>query len=115
MIRKMWMSVFLLLPLTALAYICWHVWQLLPLAWGWKTLTVLLMVGAFMLLFGVNFSCYYLILLRQVRNVFRDEEFRLYWGIVIVSTFLIAWNLRGVATALGYTSFGETLRHSALK
>lgn len=70
---------------------------------------------AFMLLFGVNFSCYYLILLRQVRNVFRDEEFRLYWGIVIASTFLIAWNLRGVATALGYTSFGETLRHSAFQ
>ena len=69
----------------------------------------------FMLLFGVNFSCYYLILLRQVRNVFRDEEFRLYWGIMIGSTFLIAWNLRGVATALGYTSFGETLRHSAFQ
>lgn len=69
----------------------------------------------FMILFGVNFSCYYLILLRQVKSVLRDEEFRLYWGILIGSTLLIAWNLRGVATSLGYTSFGETLRHSAFQ
>ncbi len=69
----------------------------------------------FMLLFGVNFSCYYLILLRQVKNVFKDEEFRLYWGIVVAATLLITWNLRGAATALGYTSFGETLRHAAFQ
>ena len=31
----------------------------------------------FMLLCGVNFSCYYLLLLRQVKSVFRDEELRL--------------------------------------
>lgn len=69
----------------------------------------------FMLLFGVNFSCYYLILLRQIKNVLRDEEFRLYWGIVIGATLVIAWNLRGVSAVLGYTSFGETLRHSAFQ
>ncbi len=66
----------------------------------------------FMLLFGVNFSCYYLILLRQVRSVLKDEEFRLYWGIVIGATLLIAWNLTRVAM---YATFGETLRHSAFQ
>ena len=67
---------------------------------------------AFMLLFGVNFSCYYLILLRQVKNVLKDEEFRLYWGVVIASTALITFNLFRAAT---YTTFGETLRHSAFQ
>jgi trk system potassium uptake protein TrkH len=32
----------------------------------------------FMFLFGINFSCYYLLLLRQVRSVLRDEELRFY-------------------------------------
>ena len=32
----------------------------------------------FMLLFGINFSMYYLILLRRVRSVFKDEELRFY-------------------------------------
>lgn len=66
----------------------------------------------FMLLFGVNFSCYYLILLRQVKNVLKDEEFRMYWGVVIGATALITINLFRAAT---YTTFGETLRHSAFQ
>lgn len=35
----------------------------------------------FMLLFGVNFTCYYLLLLRQFKSVFKDEELRMYLGI----------------------------------
>lgn len=66
----------------------------------------------FMFLFGVNFSCYYLVLLRRVRDVLRDEEFRLYIGVMIGSTLLIAWNL---TRAAAYTTFGETLRHSAFQ
>lgn len=64
----------------------------------------------FMALFGVNFSCYYLILLRQFRNVFKDEELRLYLGILAGSILLITLNLRGY-----YSSFGETLRHAAFQ
>lgn len=64
----------------------------------------------FMLLFGVNFSCYYLLLLGQFRAVFRDEELRLYFGIVFGSVALIVWNLRGF-----YPTFRETLRHAAFQ
>ena len=64
----------------------------------------------FMLLFGVNFSCYYLLTLRQVKSVFKDEELRLYIGIVLGSIALIVWNLWGY-----YPSFGETLRHAAFQ
>lgn len=49
----------------------------------------------FMLLFGVNFSCYYLLLMRNFKNVFHDEELRMYLGVVLGSIALIVWNLRG--------------------
>lgn len=64
----------------------------------------------FMLLFGVNFSCYYMLLLKHVREVFRDEELRLYLGIVLGSIVLITLNLRGF-----YDTVGETLRHAAFQ
>ena len=64
----------------------------------------------FMLLCGVNFSCYYLLLLRQVKSVFRDEELRLYLGAVLGSVLLIVWNLRGF-----YDTLGETVRHAAFQ
>ncbi len=47
-----WMLLFTLLPLAALAYIGWHVWCLLPVGWGWKSLVVALMVGSFLLMFA---------------------------------------------------------------
>ena len=64
----------------------------------------------FMTLFGINFSCYYLMLLGNVRAVFKDEELRLYVGTLVVSTALITLNLRGV-----YSTLGETLRHAAFQ
>ena len=64
----------------------------------------------FMFLFGINFSCYYLILLGQFKSVFRDEELRLYFGIVAASILLIVLNLRGV-----YGTLEETIRHAAFQ
>ncbi len=64
----------------------------------------------FMLLFGVNFSCYYLLLLREFKSVFKDEELRLYFGIVLGSIVLIVWNLWGT-----YGTLEETVRHAAFQ
>ncbi len=64
----------------------------------------------FMLLCGVNFSCYYLLLVKQFKSVFKDEELRLYLGVVLGSILLIVWNLRGF-----YTTLGETLRHASFQ
>ena len=64
----------------------------------------------FMILFGVNFSCYYLLLIRQWKSVFRDEELRMYFGIILGSTVLITLNIRGL-----YGSLGETIRHAAFQ
>ncbi|MBQ9805240.1 MAG: TrkH family potassium uptake protein [Clostridia bacterium] len=67
----------------------------------------------FMLIFGVNFSCYYLLLMRHFRSVFKDEELRLYLGIVIGGIILIALNLYGKFADT--QSVANTVRHSAFQ
>ena len=47
----------------------------------------------FMLLFGVNFGLYYLCVMREFRSFIRDEELRLYLGLVLLSIVLIAINV----------------------
>lgn len=64
----------------------------------------------FMLLFGINFSCYYMLAIRQVKNVLKDEELRFYLGTVLASILLIAWNVRGL-----YGTLEETVRHAAFQ
>ncbi len=50
-------------------------------------------IGVFMVLFGVNFNVYFLILLKRFKQAISGEEFRTYLGIVIGSTALIAYNI----------------------
>ena len=69
-------------------------------------------VTVFMLLFGINFSCYYLLLLRKFRSVFKDEELRLYLGIVAVSIVLIVINLIR-SPDFGNMPLSDTVRHAA--
>ena len=64
----------------------------------------------FMILFGVNFSCYYLLLVKQWKSVFTDEEVRMYFGIILGSTLLIVLNTRGM-----YGTLEETIRHAAFQ
>ena len=66
----------------------------------------------FMLLFGVNFSCYYLLMLKRVGSVLRDEELRMYGVTVLLSTGAITVNLLSSSV---FGSFGETLRHAAFQ
>ena len=66
----------------------------------------------FMALFGINFSCYYLLLLRQFKSVFGDEELRAYLGIIFGSIALITANL---FLAGYYPTLEETIRHAAFQ
>ena len=66
----------------------------------------------FMILFGINFSCYYLLLLKQFRAVFRDEELRLYIGIILGSIALITLELWSKGY---YGTVEETIRHAAFQ
>lgn len=67
-----------------------------------------LVIGVFMVLSGVNFSLYYSLFKRKFKEVFRDEELRLYLGIVIGATLLIAINL--ISTS--YSNPGLAFRDS---
>ncbi len=64
----------------------------------------------FMFLFGVNFSCYYLILLGNFKSVFKDDELRFYLVLIFASITLIALNVRNL-----YATWEETIRHSAFQ
>ena len=64
----------------------------------------------FMILFGINFSCYYLILLKQIKEVIKDEELHLYLGIIAASIVLITWNIHG-----SYPTLSESVRHAAFQ
>lgn len=67
-------------------------------------------VTIFMLLFGVNFSLYYLLLLRQFRSVFKNEELRLYASIAGGSILLITINISGM-----YGSLYQAFHHAAFQ
>ena len=66
----------------------------------------------FMILFGVNFSCYYLLLLKQWKGVFRDEELRMYIAIILGSIALIVLQLWNQGF---YGTLEETVRHAAFQ
>lgn len=63
----------------------------------------------FMILFGVNFSAYYLILTRKFRQAFKYEEVRYYFGIIAVSIAIITLNtahlFRNILTAFQQAAF----------
>ncbi|MGN1001221.1 MAG: TrkH family potassium uptake protein [Oscillospiraceae bacterium] len=67
-------------------------------------------VTVFMLLFGVNFNIYFLLLLRQFRKAVKNEELRVYLGIVIAAVVILLIDLRG-----WYGGFGERLRTAAFQ
>lgn len=50
-------------------------------------------ITIFMLLFGVNFNLFYLMVMRDFKNVRRNEELRYYIGIVCITTAVITINI----------------------
>ena len=62
----------------------------------------------FMLLFSVNFTIYYLLLLRKFTDVIRDEELRAFVLIVLGSIIALVFCVRPL-----YGTLEETIRHSA--
>ena len=71
-----------------------------------------IVVGVFMILFGANFSLYYLILLGNIRTALRNEELRWFLGVIAFSVITIAFDIRnlygGVGHALRYSFFQVT-------
>lgn len=64
-------------------------------------------VAVFMILFGVNFNAYYLILFRKFKKAFQMEEVRVYFAIIAVATAIITGNLLAQRVELA-----DALRHA---
>lgn len=67
-------------------------------------------VTIFMILFGVNFNAYFLILLRKFRRAAASEEVRGYFAIIVVAIGIITVNIYSL-----YNNVGEALRHAAFQ
>lgn len=66
-------------------------------------------VTVFMILFGINFNLFYLVLLKNFKRIFKSEELRTYIKIIAVAIALITWNIQGmyggVLKSFRYASF----------
>lgn len=70
---------------------------------GYHSAYIEILLGIFMLLFGVNFNVYHLLLLGKVKDALKSEEVKAYLGIVITATVLISINTFSRVTGLGTT------------
>ncbi len=67
-------------------------------------------ITVFMLLFGIDFSLYYLLLLRKFSSVLHSDELKTYLGIVTLAIIVIAFNCRSL-----FESLATAFRHSAFQ
>ncbi|MSS62437.1 TrkH family potassium uptake protein [Velocimicrobium porci] len=67
-------------------------------------------VTIFMILFGVNFNVYYLGIAKKWKKALRCEEARVYFGIILVSIVIIAFNIRPM-----FHSIFSTVQHAAFQ
>ncbi|MGI6160458.1 MAG: TrkH family potassium uptake protein [Christensenellales bacterium] len=63
----------------------------------------------FMALFGINFTIYFFLAMRQWKATLKDEELRLYIGIIIASIAIVT----GALIIDGFSGFTGSLHHSA--
>ncbi len=74
---------------------------------GYHSIYSEMVIAVFMLIFGVNFNLYYLILVKQFKQAIKSEELRWYIGIVTSSVLLIA-----ISLATTKYSVGDSFRHA---
>ena len=67
-------------------------------------------VAIFMLLYGVNFNIYFLILIGKFKNAIKSKELLTYFLIVIVSIIIIALNIYPL-----FNNLNDTIRHSVFQ
>ncbi len=64
-------------------------------------------ISVFMLLFGINFNIFYLLLVKDFKSILKDGELKLYLGIIIASVVVIALN-----TMSTFNSVFDAFHHS---
>lgn len=70
-------------------------------------------IAIFLIMFGCNFSLYYLILIGKIKDVFKSEEFKSYFAILASAVFFVFISLIGRFEAFPQSySTEEAFRHS---
>lgn len=67
-------------------------------------------ITVFMVMSGINYNLYFLLVMRKFKNAFKMEEVRLYLSVFFVSVVLVSINVAKL-----YATVGETIRHSAFQ
>ena len=63
-------------------------------------------IGIFMILFGIDFSLYYALILKEFKRILRSDEFKVYIAIIFTAIVLIFINTHWL-----FNSFEEAFRH----
>lgn len=74
---------------------------------AYDSLYIEMVTATFMILFGVNFNLYFLLLIKRGKDVLKNEELHWYLGIVAAAVLAIALGISKL-----YGGFGLALRHS---
>ena len=74
---------------------------------GFNSLYIEIVITVFMLLFGINFNLYFLLLIGRWKDVAKNEELHWFLCIVLGSVLLLAAGITKL-----YGSFGTALRHA---
>lgn len=78
---------------------------------AYNSVYIEVVITVFMILYGINFSAYFLLLAKKFKGFLMHEETRVYIGIILVSVIIITINLTGTV----YGSVGESLRYSSFQ
>ncbi len=68
---------------------------------GYNSVYIEIVLAIFMLLCGINFNLYHLIILGKAKEAFKSEETRTYLAIVVFSTLAIAFNICSQVSDMG--------------
>lgn len=74
---------------------------------GYGSVYIEVLLGIFMILFGINFNVYYFVLLKRFKEAAKTEEMWWYFGIIAFATVTICANIMGTLSA-----FGTSLRQA---
>ena len=67
---------------------------------------VQIVTTVFMILFGINFNIYFLIIMRKFRDIFRNTELKAYLAVIAVAVLIITLNI-----GASFPSLGEALKN----
>lgn len=78
---------------------------------AYNSLYAEIVIAVFMVLFGVNFGVYFLLIAGKFRALLTNEEVRVYFAVILASILAIAFNITGSV----YNAFGDSLRYSSFQ